>query len=368
MQGAEGFDTIVVGAGNAGLAASYYLRERGSRFVILDAGERVGDGWRRRWDSLRLFTTARYSALPGMRLPIPPSGQATKDQMADYLEAYVERFDLPVRTGVRVDRLERRAGRFVLTVGGSELEASTVIVATGSQRDRRIPAFSRELDPSIAQLHSSEYRNPSQLRDGGVLVVGAGNSGADIAMELVRDRATWLSGPNTGHIPVDIDRWFSRHVAFHVVRFVGVHVLTIRTPMGRRMRERTMTKGDPLVRVKPRWLAAAGVERVPRTVAAVDGRPQLEDGRILHVGNVVWCTGFGKDLSWIDLPIFDERGELRHERGMSVDEPGLGFVGLPFQYALASEVLPGFNRDARYVVGRLVDQPDRDRSRATAAA
>ena len=236
--GSERFDTIVVGGGNAGFAAGYYLRQRGVHFVVLDAGDRVGDGWRHRWDSLRLFTTARYSALPGMRLPIPLSGQATKDEMADYLEAYVDRFDLPVRTGVRVDRLERRDGGFVLTAGGHEYQARSVIVATGSQRDPRIPALSRELDPSITQLHSGEYRNPSQLHDGSVLVVGAGNSGADIAMELVKDHMTWLSGPDTGHIPVDIDRWFSRHVAFHVVRFVGVHVLTIRTPMGRRMAPR----------------------------------------------------------------------------------------------------------------------------------
>ena len=367
-EGQERFDTIVVGGGNAGLAAGYYLRQRGARFVILDAGERVGDGWRHRWDSLRLFTTARYSALPGMRLPIPLSNQATKDEMADYLESYVEHFDLPVRTGVRVHRLERRDGSFVLTAGGHEYQARSVIVATGSQRDPRIPALSRELDPSITQLHSGEYRSPSQLRDGRVLVVGAGNSGADIAMELVKDRPTWLSGPDTGHIPVNIDRWFSRHVAFHVVRFVGVHVLTMRTPMGRRLRDHKMSSGDPLVRVKPRWLEAAGVQRVPRTVAATGGRPQLEDGRVLDVQNVVWCTGFGKDLSWIDLPIFDDQGEVRHERGIAVDEPALGFVGLRFQFAFASDVLPGFNRDARYVVDRLVRTVGRETKRSGVAA
>jgi putative flavoprotein involved in K+ transport len=288
--------------------------------------------------------------------------------MADYLEAYVDRFDLPVRTGVRVERLERREGAFVLTTGGEELEASAVIVATGSHRDPRLPALAHALDPSIVQLHSSRYRNPSQLRDGGVLVVGAGNSGADISMELVRSRPTWLSGPDVGHIPFDIDRWFARHVVFHLVRFVGVHVLTIRTPMGRRVRAHLGEHGDLLVRVKPRWLVAAGVERVPRTVGAVDGRPQLEDGRVLDVANVVWCTGFGKDLSWIDLPIFDERGEVVHERGVVERVPALGFVGLPFQYAFASEVLPGFNRDARWVVRHLADRLERDRSPAPVPA
>jgi putative flavoprotein involved in K+ transport len=287
--------------------------------------------------------------------------------MADYLEAYVERFDLPVRTRVRVDRLERRDDVFVLTCGEQELEAANVIVATGPNRDPLVPSFSRELDPSIRQLHSSEYLNPSQLRDGSVLVVGAGNSGADIAIELVKERTTWLSGRDTGHIPFDIDRWFARHVAFHLVRFVAFHVLTIRTPLGRRVRA-MQKKGDPLVRVKPRWLEEAGVERVPRTVGAVDGRPQLEDGRVLDVANVVWCTGFRKDLSWIRLPIFDERGEARHEVGVVVDEPGLAFVGLPFQYSFASEVLPGMNRDARYVVQHLIERADRPEPRAAVAA
>jgi putative flavoprotein involved in K+ transport len=187
-----------------------------------------------------------------------------------------------------------------------------------------------------------------------VLVVGAGNSGGDISFETVRTHPTWLSGPDRGHVPVDIDRWFSRYVITRVVRFVLHHVLTLRTPMGRKAKNKFASQGDPLVRVKPKWLARAGVVRVPKTVGVADGKPVLEDGRVLDVTNVIWCTGFRHDLSWIDLSIFGEDGELLHERGVVTSEPGLYFVGLPFQYAASSDVLPGVGRDAKHIVKHLV--------------
>jgi putative flavoprotein involved in K+ transport len=352
--GGERFETVVIGGGQAGLSAGYHLKEAGGSFVIVDANERVGDAWRHRYDSLRLFTTARYAALPGLRFPGKRSRTPLREEMAEYLASYAETFDLPVRNGVHVDRLARNGEGYLLTVGDHRIEADHVIVASGANRDPRIPAFSRELDPGIVQLHSAEYRNLLQLRDGGVLVVGAGNSGGDISLEVVRSHATWLSGPDRGHVPVDIDRWFSRHVAFHIVRFIGHHVLTVRTPMGRKAQAKFASQGDPLVRVKPKWLVEAGVERVPKTVRVRDGKPMLEDGRVLDVTNVIWCTGFRHDLSWIDLPIFGEDGSPVHERGVVTSEPGLYFVGLPFQYAATSDVLPGVGRDAKYVVKQLV--------------
>jgi putative flavoprotein involved in K+ transport len=232
-------------------------------------------------------------------------------------------------------------------------EATSVIVASGAHREPRVPAIARELDPSIVQLHSSEYLRPSQLRDGGVLVVGAGNSGADIAMELIRTHPTWLSGPDRGHVPVDIDGWLARHLVVRIVVFLARHVLTLRTPMGRKARDKTASQGDLLVRVKPKQLLAAGIERGPKTTAVRDGKPVLEDGRVLDVSNVIWSTGYRHDLSWIDLPIFGEDGRPIHERGVVTAEAGLAFVGLPFQYAAASDVLPGVGRDARYVVQQL---------------
>jgi putative flavoprotein involved in K+ transport len=354
--GVERFETVVIGGGQAGLSAGYHLKEAGRSFLIVDANERVGDVWRNRYDSLHLFTPARYDGLPGGRFPGDRSRAPTKDQMADYLESYASRFDLPVRTGVRVSRVARDGDRYVVSTDDGRIEADQVIVASGAHQDPRIPAFSRELDPAIVQLHSREYRNPSQLREGGVLVVGAGNSGGDISFETVRTHPTWLSGPDRGHIPVDIDGWFSRYVAIRVFRFVMHHVVTLRTPIGRKAKKKFASQGEMLVRVKPKWLLQAGVERLPKTVGVADGKPVLEDGRVLDVTNVIWCTGFRHDLSWIDLPIFGEDGEPVHDRGAATNAPGLYFVGLPFQYAASSDVLPGVGRDARYVVKHLVAQ------------
>jgi putative flavoprotein involved in K+ transport len=361
---AERFETVVVGGGQAGLSAGYHLRKAGRRFVILDGNERVGDGWRNRYDSLRLFTPARYDGLPGGRFPGKLWVAPTKDQMADYLESYAARFDIAVRTGIRVDRISKEDGRYVVSAGDHRFEAGNVIVATGAHQEPRIPAFSRELDPGIVQLHSSEYRNPSQLREGGVLVVGAGNSGADISLEVVGTHPAWLSGPDRGHVPVNIDTWISGAVFIRIVRFIGHHVLTERTPMGRKAKRKYASQGDMLVRVKPKWLLEAGVERVAKTVGVRDGKPALEDGRVLDVTNVIWCTGFRHDLSWIELPIFGEDGELQHERGAVPAQPGLYFVGLPFQYAASSDVLPGVGRDAGYVVRHLAS---RDGDRRTGA-
>ena len=355
----ERFETIVIGGGQAGLSAGYELHQAGRSFVILDANERVGDAWRHRYDSLRLFTPARYSGLRGWRFPANGSATATKDEMADYLGAYAAQFSLPVRNGIRADGVRRDGDGYVVTAGARRFEAANVIIASGAHQEPRVPAFARELDPAILQLHSSEYRNPSQLRDGGVLVVGSGNSGADISMELAPLHSLWLSGPDRGHIPVDIDAGFNRHALFPVVRFIGVHVLTKRTPVGRKALAKSAGKGDPLVRVKPKQLVAAGVRRVPKTVGAQDGSPVLEDGQVLHVTNVIWCTGFRHDLSWVDVPIFGEDGAPVHERGVVTAEPGLYFVGLPFQFSAASDVLPGVGRDAAYVVHLLVRRTGR---------
>jgi putative flavoprotein involved in K+ transport len=281
----------------------------------------------------------------------------TRDQMADFLEAYAERFALPVLSGVLVDAVRREGNTYIVQADERRFEAANLVIAAGAHRKPRLPAFSRVLDPAILQLHSSGYRNPSQIREGSVLVVGAGNSGADIAMELSCTHDTWLSGPIRGHIPADVDRGLARYAAFPIVRFLGRHVLTIRTPVGRNLRA-AEGRGDPLVRVKPKTLDAAGVHRVGKTVAVHDGVPVLEDGTALHVSNVIWCTGASPEFGWIDLPIFGQDGEPIHERGVVPSEPGVYFVGLPFQYSKASDLLPGVARDARFVVNALVRRSD----------
>ena len=352
MGDTEYFDTVVVGGGQAGLTAGYFLKREGQQFVILDGNERVGDAWRNRWDSLRLFTPALFSYLPGMRIAAPRWSFPTKDEMADYLEAYAARFELPVRTGVAVDTVTRSGERFVVTAGDRRFEADNVIVATGAHRVPKIPAFAGELDPQIVQLHSSEYRNPSQLADGDVLLVGAGNSGAEIAFELVETRRCLLAGKNNGQIPVPHGSRRAR-IGFRVFRFVMHHVVRVDTRIGRRVGPKVAAGGDPLIRRREQDLVAAGVERLPRVVGVRDGMPLLDDDRVLDVANVIWCTGYRDDFGLVDLPVFDEAGHPRHYRGVVEAEPGLYFLGLVFQYSASSDVLPSRGRDARYIAGHI---------------
>jgi putative flavoprotein involved in K+ transport len=347
-------DTLIIGGGQAGLSTGYYLQQQGYNFVILDANKRIGDIWRTRWDSLRLFSPARYDGLPGMPFPAPPYSFPTKDEVADYLETYATRFELPVRTGIRVDRLSRQGDRFVVTADGRQFVADNVVVATGGYQAPRVPSFAAKLRPDIMQLHSSEYQRPSQLREGDVLVVGAGNSGAEIALELCRNHQIWLSGRHPGTEPTRPGSAADRLLT-PLLWFVLSHVLNVKTPIGRKVRPKLRMMGLPLARVKPADLLAAGVERVhARTVGVKDGLPVLEDGRVLDVANVIWCTGFQPDFGWIALPIFDSDGEPLHERGVVASEPGLYFVGLFFQSAGTSSLIGGVGRDAAYIANEIV--------------
>jgi putative flavoprotein involved in K+ transport len=355
---AERFDTIVIGGGQSGLAVGYHLARRGLRFVILDAHARVGDAWRTRWESLRLFTPAGYDGLPGMRFPASRTSYPTKDEMADYLENYAQRFELSVRTSIRVDALARSGDdSFLVAAGDLRFEARNVVVAMSSEVQPWTPAFASDLDPHIRQLHSHEYRSLSQLPDGDVLIVGAGNSGADIAMEVAREHTTLLSGRDVGHIPFPINR-FTAGTGYHVVRFGFHHVMKADTKRGGEMK-RYLAEGHglPLVRVTPKHLARAGVQRVPRTVGTRGGLPVLDDDRVLDVASVIWCTGFRPDLAWIDLPLFDGADEPRHRRGVVEGQPGLYFVGLDFLYAASSGQINGVGRDAAHVVEHLAGRP-----------
>jgi putative flavoprotein involved in K+ transport len=344
-------ETVIVGGGQAGLAVGYHLARRGRPFVILDAEQRVGDTWRRRWDSLRLFTPARYSGLPGWSFPAPPFAYPSRDEVADYLQAYAARFDLPVHQGVRVDRLAREGARYLVAAGERRWEAAQVVVATGAYQRHRIPSFAAELDPAIVQLDTSHYRNPTQLRPGGVLVVGAGNSGAEIAHEVAGAHPTWLSGPDTGHLPVRTGGRADRLLTPPFWWFAS-RVLTVDTLVGRKVRPKALTGSAPLERVRPKELSAAGVERVPRTVATRDGLPVLEDGRVMEVANLIWCTGGRPEFGWIDLPVFDGDGLPRHDGGAVAEQPGLYFIGLWFLSGFTSSLLGGVGRDAE----RIADQ------------
>jgi putative flavoprotein involved in K+ transport len=344
-------ETVIIGAGQSGLSTGYHLARLGQSFTILEGNERVGDTWRRRWDSLRLFTPARFDGLDGLPFPAPRHSFPTKDEMADYLEAYAAHFELPVRTGARVDRVWRDGARYMVAAGDRLFEAQNVVIAMASYQTARVPRFASELSPDIVQLHSLDYRNLEQMKPGAILVVGAGNSGAEIAVEAGRGgRQTYFSGRVTGEIPFRIEGTAGRYgLALILFRFVFHRVLTVDTPIGRSARRKVLSMGTPLIRTRERDLAAAGVARVPRVEGTRDGMPLLADGRVLDVANVVWCTGFNLGLSFIDLPIFDETGEPRHERGAVAGEPGVFLVGQHFLYSLSSTMIHGAGRDAKRV-------------------
>ncbi len=362
---AERFDTVIVGAGQAGLAAGYYLKRGGESFAILDAGERVGDPWRRRWPSLRLYTPAKYDGLPGMRFPAGGNTFPSTNAMAGYLESYATRFELPVRSGVRVDRLSRNGDGYVLAAGERHFEADNVVVATGVMQVPLIPDFAGELDPRMTQLHSSDYRSPDQLREGAVVVVGASHSGADIAFEVAAEHRTILSGRSTGQPPFSVESRWAR-VLTPLLKLLATRVLTVDTPIGRKARPEIRSHGAPLLRVQSADLAAAGVERVFARVTGVhDGLPVLEDGRVLDVANVIWCTGFRHDYRWIDLPLeYDDQGYPRQYRGAAASLPGVYFLGMLFLHSFSSMLILGAGRDAKRVAEHIVTR--RAKSGATA--
>ncbi len=351
------FDTLVIGGGQTGLTVGHHLSRTGRTFLILDANQRPGDAWRKRWDSLVLFTPAGFSGLPGMDFPGRADHYPTKNEMADFLDRYAAEMALPVLSGTRVERLSRENGLFEARTADETYRARNVIVAMANHQRPHVPSFADELDPRINQLHSSQYRNLGSLQDGPTLVVGLGNSGADIGLEVARDRATYVSGTAPGVVPFRISSWFGRNMGVHIVRFLATRVLTTSTPIGKRVRPKMLAKGQPLVRVRPGDLVAAGAERVPRVTGVADGLPELADGQTLQVDNVVWCTGFDPGFDWIDLDVFSEDGFPRHERGVVGELPGLYFCGLFFQHSLWSETLAGMPADVRYVVSHLDHRP-----------
>ncbi len=360
--------TIVIGGSQAGLAVGYYLKQRDLSFVILDENDRIGDAWRKRWDSLRLFTPARYSGLPGMLCPGRPWAYPTKDEIGDYLQAYAREFALPVRTGVTVDRLSKAGDRFTVTCGEHTLFAENVVVATGAFHNPRVPSFARDLDKSIIQLHSKEYRRPSQIQKGAVLVVGAGNSGAEIAVELAPHHQTWLSGPDTGQEPARAGGRLD-HLLTPMMWFMATR-LTVKTALGRKLRDHFLDppRGIPLGRVRRKDFAPAGIKRVPRMTGVKNGYPLLEDGTALTVSNVIWCTGFRPNFDWIDLSLPTHNGLPTHDRGIVESCPGLYFIGLLFLYSLSSALVGGVGRDAEHIVDHIVSARRSRREDAVAGA
>ena len=362
-------ETVIIGAGQAGLSTAYHLQRLGRDCLVLAAEDRVGDGWRHQWDSLTLFTPAWADALDGMPFPAPRWSTPTKDEFADYLEGYASQFGLPVRLGTRVERLARGDdGAYRVTTQDGAITADNVVVATGSfGRTPMVPEFADQLDPGIRQLHSSEYRRAAQLAPGTVLVVGASHSGCDIAYEAAATHDTVLAGRDIGQIPVPFTSPMVK-VVLPLMLFAFGHVLTRRTPLGRKEINTFRQHGGPRLRVQSADLEGRGVDWVKGRMTGVqDGRPVLDNGRVVDAQTVVWCTGFRQVFGWIDLPVLGDDGWPRELRGVVDDSPGLYFAGLCFQSAAASMTIHGAGRDAEYVARHIAARA-RDRANRAVAA
>lgn len=341
------FEVIIIGASQAGLAMGYFLKQKGISFTILGKESRLGDSWRSRYDSLVLFTPRWLSALPEMALPGDQNGYAGKDEIADYLEAYAKRFDLPVQLNAMVEGLEKMDDLFSVSTNRGDFRARQVVVATGPFQKPFVPAFARELPASIYQVHTSAYKNPAQLQNGAVLVVGAGNSGAQIAVELSASREVFLSaGHPLKFFPLQI---LGKSI-FYWFKKMGIYSLSAESALGKKI----MAQGDPIMGSElKRALKKGAIKQKPRATKVAAEAVCFEDGSQAAVRNVIWATGFVPDFSWIRIPhALHEKGTPIHKRGISPVD-GLFFLGLPWQHSRGSALIGGVGADADFLAGQL---------------
>lgn len=342
----DALDVLVIGAGQAGLAIAYHLRRAGLRFLVVDAATELGAAWRDRWDSLTLFTPARYDALPGRAFPAAADTYPTKDQVADYLRSYAAAYELPVLLGTRVTSLRRDGHRFVAQTTQGLLRARQVVVATGPFQVPVIPALGAGIADSVTQLHSAAYRNPAEIPAGPVLVVGAGNSGRQIALELAATHDVTLAvGTRSLQLP---QRVLGRDL-FWWLTALGVITRTESSLLARRMKAR----GDLVIGTPLRGLVAAGVDVRPRMTAAAGDEITFADRTRLQPATVIWATGFRPDHSWIEIPGVVVDGRVAHERGRT-SLPGLSFLGLPWQHTRGSALLGFVKDDAAWMAEQIL--------------
>ena len=340
----ERFDVVVIGAGQAGLAIGYFLARAGRRFLIVDGADSVAATWRGRWDSLTLFTPRRYDHLPGLALEGDPDGYPRRDEVIAYLEQYASAFELPIELQSAVRSLDTDGGRFVVGLEDRQIEADQVVVATGPFQVARVPALAGELAPDLFQAHSTAYRRPSDVPDGTVLVVGGGNTGFQIARELVETHRVHLA---VGSRQTPLPQTFLGRDLFWWLTKTGLLTKTVESRLGRRMRDR-----DTLIGSSPRQLQREGVELKPRAVAASGRTLSFADGNELEVDAVIWATGYRPDHSWIKLPVTDPNGRARHRRGVT-DVPGLYFLGLSWQHTRGSALLGWIKDDAEFIAEQI---------------
>lgn len=341
------YDVIVIGAGQAGLAMGYYLKKSSKSFLILDHYAQIGDVWRERYDSLVLFTPRSYSSLHGLALEGDSEGFPTKDEVADYMERYANIFDLPVQLNTDVIGLTKLDGLFQLTTQSEMLQARNVVVATGPFHHPNIPSFSHNLPEDIVQLHSSEYKDPNQLIKGTVLVVGGGNSGTQIAVELSQTHNTYLSvGQNLRFLPIS----FINKSIFWWADKLGILKANRSSFIGKKLQK----QGDPIFgyELKDRIMSGS-VKMKSRAVGAEQNKIIFANSSTLEVNNIIWATGFKSDYSWINIPnLLNSDGKINHDRGMTKID-GLMFLGLPWQHRRGSALLLGVSDDAKYLYSQM---------------
>jgi putative flavoprotein involved in K+ transport len=341
------FEVIVIGAGQAGLAMGHFLAQQRRHFVILDSAPSIGAAWRARWDSLTLFTPRRYDSLPGLEFLGDPDGYPTRDEVIEYLERYAETFKLPIALGNGVQSLSSTDDRFVFELeDGSSMEADQVVVATGPFHVPRVPTFAADLAPEVFQAHSTGYRKPSDLPEGTIVVVGGGNTGFQVAQELAATHEVHLAvGSRQTPLP---QRFLGRDLFWWLEKTRVLHK-TAESRLGRRMRER-----DTLIGSSPRSAKRHGVNMKPRAVGVSGRTVRFADESTLDVDAVIWATGYRFDHSWIELPVADEHGRLRHRRGIT-DVPGLYFLGLPWQHTRGSALLGWVKDDAEFIADEIAN-------------
>jgi len=339
----EPFDVVIIGGGQAGLAMGYYLRQQGLRFVIFERGDSIAPAWRERWDSLTIFTPRRYSALPGLPFPGDPDGYPSRNEVIAYLERYAETFELPIDLDSEVRRLSH-AGRLVLEINGRMVTADQVVVATGPFQTPLVPKLAQDLDRDVWRVHSTGYRQPGDVPEGTVLVVGGGNTGFQIAKELSSTHKVVLS---VGSKQKPLPQRFAGHDLFWWLTKTHLLFTNVESRLGSKLQYR-----DTLIGSSPRELRRSGVELKPRATSASGRTVSFGDGSELEVDAVIWATGYRPDYSWIDAPVLDADARLVHRRGVTA-VPGLYFLGLTWQWTRGSALIGWVKDDAAFLVERI---------------
>lgn len=339
------YHTIVIGAGQAGLAISCFLSRNNKNFLVLDKGSTIGESWINRYDSLVLFTPRLYSSLPGMMMEGEPHGFPSKDEVGSYLKRYALKYQFPIKFNTVVEHVNKDDEEiFTVKTSDGIFQTQNIVIATGPFHKKFIPAMSKSIDSRVTQIHSSEYRNIHQLQDGNVLVVGGGNSGAQIAVELSKKKETYLAiSKNIAYFPLvvmgkSIFWWFDK---------LGILNATSHSFLGKLIQR----KGDPIFGYELKKAVSKNqVKLRPKVIWANEKQAMFEDISTLNVQNIIWSTGFKPDYSWIQIEnALNENDEILHKRGVSPVK-GLYFLGLPWQHKRGSSLLQGVGADAEFLM------------------